>query len=449
MRKPTSIGLTATIVLLLAGCVPRTLGIQASSTYTAPGILTETHTPPTPTASVTRAPSPSIIPSATSSEPRIPSDANLDIHCLEVADRLSPNQRLEGRLVLDRIDQSIEAYLMNLETEEQLLLSGRNENPVFFAVSPDGHWLAFKQFTLDDQGQDVVAETLKITSGDPGDEISIAWQPSWADIVGWLNNHLLMFSSFEDSPVKYQLLDPFSMESQHIPAEFHDLETLYKIPSWEGLEGASLSPDMSHVITARLSPETIQPGNIRGYEYVLREVESDLVLSTLPAYDDFFKTPKWSSDGQQAIIAALINPDDRLYELYRIRKDGEIEQLTHLSAYFEAVHITSYSWSPDGRYVAFWMVAGPGDFHDERLSVLDVVTGRVTDLCIYGNFGGPPHIGEISLPPVWSPNSQQLAVETRYAENDTSQVILVDLVQEYAVQVAENLRPRGWLLAER
>jgi hypothetical protein len=80
---------------------------------------------------------------------------------------------------------------------------------------------------------------------------------------------------------------------------------------------------------------------------------------------------------------------------------------------------------------------------------LDLATQEVTDYCIpleaYGE-------GDDSIlffvprrpSPIWSPDSQQLVVESHYAK-DASRVIIVDVAHAAAVQIAENMMPVGWM----
>ena len=80
--------------------------------------------------------------------------------------------------------------------------------------------------------------------------------------------------------------------------------------------------------------------------------------------------------------------------------------MTHLSGTYGFVRILSPRWSPDGRYIAFWLEtadkadAVPDDAY-ARLVIYNMETKEVIDLCISN---GLPGSGTVDLP-VWSPDS--------------------------------------------
>jgi Tol biopolymer transport system component len=46
--------------------------------------------------------------------------------------------------------------------------------------------------------------------------------------------------------------------------------------------------------------------------------------------------------------------------------------------------------------------------------------------------------------PVWSPDSQHILLENRTAE-DASRLLYVDLANQFAVHIASNTQPLGWM----
>jgi Tol biopolymer transport system component len=126
------------------------------------------------------------------------------------------------------------------------------------------------------------------------------------------------------------------------------------------------------------------------------------------------------------------------------RKLG-VTQLTHLTTYFTSTYITLYTWSPDGRYIAFWVATNiPADAYvldDMQLAVLDTVSQQVTLYCIKGNIINP---GVYPWGIVWSPNSQQLMLENLLEQ---APFVLVDIAQNFAAQIADDLKPVGWMKA--
>ena len=98
------------------------------------------------------------------------------------------------------------------------------------------------------------------------------------------------------------------------------------------------------------------------------------------------------------------------------------------------------SWSPDVRYISFWVYLEPGELKHERLAVLDTVTGIVTNTCIPGtNLGWP-------AAPMWSPYANQVVVSSWFDNYDNINVYIVDFEQGIAVQIAKNFTPVGWMV---
>jgi len=124
-------------------------------------------------------------------------------------------------------------------------------------------------------------------------------------------------------------------------------------------------------------------------------------------------------------------------------------KLTNLTAYSPRTYIQSYSWSPDERYVAFWLnIDVPPDhrqkFGQQNLAVLDTHTLQVTNYCLPGDFSTSR--ARLVSAPIWSPDGRQLLVENRYAEK-VSRVIWVDVTENVAAQIADNMEPIGWMMS--
>jgi Tol biopolymer transport system component len=69
--------------------------------------------------------------------------------------------------------------------------------------------------------------------------------------------------------------------------------------------------------------------------------------------------------------------------------------------------------------------------------VLDISTGVITNYCVQGRGAGGA--------PVWSPDSTQIVIDYSYANGSSDQVILVDIVQGYALQLTESRDALWWL----
>ena len=129
-------------------------------------------------------------------------------------------------------------------------------------------------------------------------------------------------------------------------------------------------------------------------------------------------------------------------ELYSITRDGETTHLTNLTSYYSSIlEISRYAWSPDERYIAFWLRYGwIGNFANEELAVLDLGTLEVTNYCITSSFA--------ATIPVWSPNGKQLAFGNLSEDGEHWQVVLVDIIQSFAAVIAiGEMDPVGWMIS--
>jgi hypothetical protein len=183
---------------------------------------------------------------------------------------------------------------------------------------------------------------------------------------------------------------------------------------------------------------------------VLWEIKTNQEIALLPTYG-VRRKPEWSPDGKQvAMVKALTDtvvdkPGDQ--ELFSLNREGAATRLTYLTEYYDRVELGQFSWSPDGRYIAFGLYAEPFQSPDvspqdglenvARLAVLDTHSHVVTNYCV------PIYYGWIS--PIWSPDSQQLLIED-VTEVGKSLVYLVDIQQGFAAKIAEDVSPQGWMV---
>ena len=138
-----------------------------------------------------------------------------------------------------------------------------------------------------------------------------------------------------------------------------------------------------------------------------------------------------------------------MYELYSVDKDGKTTQLTHLTDYYPRVYIDDFSWSPDGRSIAFWFSSWQKTnlsydaVGNRYLAILDTTTGLVTNTCINGE--NDASIGVRRYPaPLWSPDSKQIVVQSQISEV-SFQTVLIDIRQGRAFKIGEDLAPVGWM----
>jgi hypothetical protein len=437
------------------------------------GEAAETHTPSSPTA-VTQATLMATIdstsyPTIATATPRPGSTATPSetarpawtTRCLDIQPSLTSKVLSDGILVLNQRESTgiSHATVLDMQTGITSSLSEGGDYLVGINVSPDRLWLAYglEPFANDRSAGRILFQNVYGVMSADGDVKSVfARDPAWFGLSHWLDDTRLVFGQIIDSEVTevrrrdLVVMEPISGARSPLVADFPDIydrDYLYPVPDWENYIGVTTyDSTLTRVVYARIDAD-----NVTGY--VLWDIANQQALAFLES-PYINQSPIWSPDQSKFVVVAYLAPrdsPDTAPEFFSVSRNGDIERLTNLSAGGRVRDIAHYSWSPDGRYVAFQyhLVESPR----ELLAVLDTETKTITDYCIPGDEIGvptkmydlvPSRFTTTVPPPIWSPDGHALVVENRFSEN-SSRAILIDLAQGIAVQVAENVMPVGWL----
>lgn len=379
-------------------------------------------------------------------------EARLRIECREVLPSQLVSLAASGLLVL--ADASNNTFILDLSTGDQKLANQPNEMRVSFAASPSRQRLAYRRIIRDDMRIQTLENSLVIATADGTPLQVLPWEAGWSAVTGWLDEGRLVINLVGVDPTEstarkaatLTILDLTSGHKRVLRAEYPQIYAEYPVPDWDQWGVTVYDPSLTRVVYAYDSLERFDAG------FRLWNVGEQRTLASVPA-SSLTSTPRWSPDGSQFVVAANTGADAgwMSFELYTAGRDGgEVQRRTFLTEHYTKVFIQSYAWSPDGRWIAFWLVADPEgvpfiEHGEAHLALLDTSTGQVTNTCLPGEHDASA-APAFAPPPLWSPDSTQLVVENT-AANGQSRVLLLDLASGLATAVAESVRPEAWLMA--
>lgn len=302
----------------------------------------------------------------------------------------------------------------------------------FGVVSPDGRKLAFHTAEYDAQGK-LLGYKLWISSGESGQVLaSLPWNANWSGFDGWLDNERLLVQSSSKADGTRIVLSPFAGSSQELKSSFPDISMGPYVddhPAWD----AVYDPSLTRVVYLKENT----PQGFRGPALWDLQNNKELWSMGYPQSHHVEMAPRWSPDGTRLAVAAQkvtlddVYKDEKLilenhFDLFSVSRDGQATQLTHFSDDLtHQVRLERLSWSPNGRYISFWMLIDEDWFH---LVVLDTVTQHVIDYCILD--------GGAAFPAVWSPDSTQFIVASDGPDRE-HKFVVVDIVNNIAAQIPE------------
>jgi hypothetical protein len=170
---------------------------------------------------------------------------------------------------------------------------------------------------------------------------------------------------------------------------------------------------------------------------------------------DYGGGPQWNNDGSFFYVSIppiftswngkVYKNEDNSYpykggsELYKISDNGDLSRLTYLTAIYNAGE-ESISLSNNEKYISFWFNKNY-IYRDTNptteLAILDLSTNEIMSLCIKG--------GDYPFNPIWSPDSNYLAITINYPENNTYTNLLIDLINNAYYEFDQQGYVFGWL----
>jgi Tol biopolymer transport system component len=279
-------------------------------------------------------------------------------------------------------------------------------------------------------------------------------EKDWSYLEAWLDNQNLIIGTTSEGDKTtgnmsstFIVLNPFTNKSKVLQPNFPDI---YKNDSlaanWSGWRETVYNQTLDRVVYLQGGP-----GGDGAFHYVLRDLDQGENLVSFEVIGGTYSIPRWSPDRNKFAFTNSQIENIQIswpaFELYSVDREGETTQLTNLTKYYPFVFIDDFSWSPDGKYIAFWFSWWSNrdeayDLQGERLlAILDTEKKEVTNYCIQGAYSR----SERMPPPLWSPNGKQIVVES-HDKDGNRKVVLLDLENQVAIQISENLSPLGWMV---
>jgi hypothetical protein len=420
------------VATLLASCTSANIPTAAPSDTLTPVVTPSLSasaaqiTPvTTPTSSATLRPSPTnqplVIPvtiSPTPSEPQIKK------HRVTIETMPSTNADMTGTLVLEV--NGYLGYLLDLQTLDKSLLPvlasgqpwlGAGMDGSCQTVSPNRRWLAYIERFKEKSGKQ-----LRIIGTDR-QQLSIIQPEGWEHIISWLDNERLALTSREHPDGTVIVFNPFTSETQEIAPSFTPISPS-KLDGWYAVNSPLVlyDPSLARVFFEQL--KQTQP-NIN-FKDILWDSTSKQVLwetSSVAGY-----RPSWSSDGEYLAVSFGLDEQGT----FILDRDGhEIQYLQYIDG--------APAWLPQS-----WRIAGHWT-HSETCgsdlyagpAIYDTASGTIDIYCVGS-------INYLPLPPVWSPDGRWIAINDEF--QDAFRVILIDLVEDKAYEVARDATVVGWMV---
>jgi len=406
------------------------VGTGVLTTVTATSIPQPTNTVVTPTLSPTALP-------------------QVKTQCADNAQESQPVD-LEGVIVLAKtghqLDFSPGFYLMNADSQNIFYADNLG---IVIKVAPDGKHLVYET---------PFAEKIYLRVLDSNGKLLAEFHPYYdglfEQIFSWQNERQLRIVTTNLNKVYAQVVDPFSQELSLLKT---DWEEAYRpadpysdpVANWKFDRKVT---DRYYVYGANILYDptltrVVFPGD--GGEVSLVDVQSGEELAQAN-FVNWGSLPSWSPDGEGLTI---VNREGTVDNFYLVSRDGEeFQRITDFASEFDFVSIPEYTWSPDGRRIAFWLKLaddGRQDGAQSELAILDISTRQVTRLCIQGISSIAYEPLSMNHPePIWSPDGRHIMI-TQWDDPSAPKkyyVLVVDTVTGSLEKISENTAPIGWMV---
>jgi WD40 repeat protein len=361
-----------------------------------------------------------------------------------------PEDAPPGRLIVFDHDQE-KLVAVDLADGERSAIIPPTEQALSYAFSADGKWLAYESQSLDG------VDKRLIIANDRGEPmLERPWLDRWFKLAYWVNPEWLIIqmspdtggSSTAGNYDRLILYNPYTAGERMLINQFPELHNPLHPKNWKGAGQTIYDPTLERAVFAGLG----------GSSYVLGNMMSNVILAEVKTFSLWWypgSAPQWSPDGQYALVSALNAESEYVFEMYALQRDGSIVQLTHFIDFYPSIGIERYSWSPNGKSIAFLYSSSTDRYYPERLAMMDFDSHALVLYCFQGDVTQLNYRNnlkyyydeQVYAGVVWSPDGSWIILENRFAEN-ASNIILLNPENNLAYMLIEkeNVQPIGWMV---
>jgi len=277
----------------------------------------------------------------------------------------------------------------------------------------------------------------------------------WENYFNWQNEDQMRIVTENVDHIDQYLINPFSQVRTEMKTDWNGIfrpADPYndKVANWKFdiratsigyVYGANILYDS--VLTRVVFPK-------KDGEVSLVDVESGNELAHAN-FTSWGRLPNWSPD---ATNLTIVNREGNIDEFYLVSRDGgEFQRITDFAREFSYVSIPEYSWSPNGKQIAFWFSQTDIEKKDgaqSELAILDIPSKQVTRLCIQGisTTAYDPWYGNPEL--IWSPDGKYILM-SQWDDPEKPKnyyVLAVDPLSGKVDKISKNTAPIGWMIKE-
>jgi hypothetical protein len=339
-------------------------------------------------------------------------------NCITVEDTIPSGFLSEGSIILTIQDGAGNDQLFALDTVENKLRLLSEERGYIINISPDGKWLAWD---IDKDFNNQTATALEVLSANGQVLSTIPYnEGDWGSgPLYWMENSWVAFDLHQISQTFVNVFTGQIVQRDYSSRELSIYNMTFPFYA-AGLTRAVFQRDILGQYVSM----------------VLRDMESgkDLWKAEIGS-GLWIIRPQWTPDSSRFVVGI---PQDVYapffqFQLFIVDRDGGATQVTHITKPENEIFQTI--WSPDERYVAFWLLVDSVG----SLAVYDSKTGQVTDFCLtpYDPYGTQMF---------WSPDSRQIVFNIDNGLlSSWGPIVVVDVQENRAVKLIDKNPVMGWM----